>query len=245
MFKLCHLLDNTTLLLMPYKKIAGTLYEFLQEYPHVLATIEHTVFENPRFNQLINSLLKESSLVPEVLQSLQKAPTFDRAKPTMFITTHVEQEMAAITLLNKGLIKGPGVIAAIPDPWREGALVSMSSPLQLKEDKGLHLVIVHDYATAREFRRLRPDSNAKVFPLGTASDPYFLFHTGGEHHVPLHIGIEFSGNYLHTYDELIIRFIRSIKNELSRGVIALIIHAMHHEKSRRVITYRGSVGRGS
>jgi hypothetical protein len=218
---------------MPYKKMAGTVYELLQERPQMQATIEHTFFENPHFHQMIDFVLKGSSLVPEVLQNLERAPTFDRAKPTIFITTHVEQEMAAITLMNKGLIKGPGVIAAIPDPWREGSLVSMSSPIKLKEDKGLHVVIVHDYATAREFRRLRPNSGAKVFPLGTASDPYFLFHPGEEYDHPFHIGIEFSGNYLHKYGELIIRFIQSIKNELSRGMIALTVHAMHHEKSVR------------
>jgi hypothetical protein len=218
--------DNTTFVALPFEqKFLGKAYHKFQN-TRALNNKVSEIIDNPHCIPLIDKARRRSHVWQQLLHKINASPTYDRDKPTIFITTHGDQERAAIFLMNAELVKGYAIIAAVPDAWRGGSLASMTA--ERNPYNALHLVVVHNASTAAQYHVVRPYSTAIVQPLGTASDPYFLIEEQRKHDGPLHIGIEFSGNNIHKYSSLIMKFIKSIQYQLRDGEVRLSVHIMNH-----------------
>lgn len=212
-----------------FTKITVSIYKYLQAYPKFYDLV-HFLLKLVGNNKIIDRELAKTDMTAEVIQNLKKSANFNSKRPTIFITTHVLETVTAIRLINDHELKAK-VLEYIPDPFPRVHLQMMSTPITSPN----HLSIVHDRQTAQNLKSIRrfKDGDSKVYPLGTLSNYTFLIgkKEKSKFNSPLHIGIEFGGNYLFNYDKKVFAFIRSIAEKIRFGQVRLSIHTMYHRKT--------------
>lgn len=238
----CNADDYITYISLKEVKITGfmakttmSIYKYLQAYPKFYNLV-HTFLNRLGNNKIIDRESAKTDMTADVIQSLKKSANFDSQRPTIFITTHVAETVTAMRLINDYGVKGK-VLEYIPDPFPRVQLQMMSSPITALH----HKVIVHDRQTAQNLQSIRhyKESDNKIYPLGTLSNYTFLMDTGERSKLsfPVHMGIEFGGNYLAGFDNKVFAFIRSIYKKIKTGQVKLTIHTMYHRKTFANLIY--------
>lgn len=219
--------------------LAAKFYPYLQATPwlyntfdKLLEELSKLVRDPKKFDFLLRKAMDRTD---EVKYRLGKSPHFNPKNPTIFIATHVSGAIAAAQLINSGVIKG-ALVEYPPDPWSGYQLKAMTSPVIVDPKKGEHLVVVHDQATAKEYREIRRElPEEQVLPLGTLSAHEFITGKISTPQGFTHIGIEFSGNRLPSYEKKVLAIIKEMADDLKTGKIRLTIHTMWHTETKRKI----------
>lgn len=211
------------------------IYPYLQKNRRVIELLKP--FMNSRLGAKIVDYQVESMAKQgekDIKEILEGSGTFNKSKPTIFISTHSMIAGGFYEILKERNNPDDWVIEFVPDPWKDSDLRAMTIP-HVNSDHWI--VVVHDEDTVKEYRKVRPDSKALVVSWGTLSNAIYLERRKQlkskeeKERDSMDVIIEFSGNHLPKYDEKIISFIINNAEAIAQGRIRLLIDPMHHKES--------------
>ncbi len=170
---------------------------------------------------------------PEELERALLAAGISRDKSLNLISTYPSGAQSAVLL---GREKWPNLRIGewVPDPWKLKLDVrAMVARDGLGEKR--HLCVVYDEETLAADKLYR--GGRKFMAMGTLSAPEMAFlqvqAKKDFNKIPVHLGIEFSGNDIDNFNRKILKFLETVREKIKDGEINLTVDVMQHAKTRK------------